>query len=666
MTNTSLSTATAEVHYSLSADTVDVPMSPERLAQNLEALRKTTTIKPVSKSIKFVNGKERGLFKAFSPALATFLNEKHPDINGALIITQFAKWNPLILREKAQQAHSLDGIPAAYMKVQELQAELPWMSVSTLYDAIHRLEKRIQLQLVGREVRCVLPPAFKKKYGMDELYPNAYQKGWILFKVMDAERYGVLKACILHNLDYQIEHFHTLLRDKEGNFYGRLSPSKITLPFNRSTISSAISGLVDVDKALVRAISKATFYRRNVPSQSVAKLEKSVAKLEATVAKPESYVGITGNRTCNSSESVCKDSHESSATDRENRASHMRPSGEGFVTNVSAVSQAELEKAPKHAKCLGLMDLITDAKQQAIASSEEYEHLKAEGKLFTAVDDDGLFYDTIGDIKEAAWVEFGDDISWEEESPAFHLLEVEGAMKEITIMAKRMKLPHTKKDLEAVRQLFFTYPGLKGGHIKHLLWALDPDSKIGKHPLYMGRGWRHKPGTYDLMFWSRKIKTLKAFVRYFRQYYVEMWIPLLFWPGDDTPYYDNSNGENVILTNSHEIIHSTIELADATDTRIGKAKVFYDLHDATAVDCQILFEDEAIADRMYNIYIRENLFSISHPAKTYLLEREWKKRYFGDVLMAAAQHRDVEEILKGHAIEPECPVEVDDAGEGPS
>ena len=526
------------------------------------------------------------ILKAFSPELAKFLNPKKPDITGALILAQLAKWYAFNLEPNARRAHSINGINATYMTVVQIQAELPWLSKQAIYKAVNRLKAFVTIEFKLDAVHCVFPDGFKEEYRLGKKNENEPRRGWIMFSVSDAVDHGVIQACILHNLNYQLTNWTNPVTDEEGNKYGSLIPAKMTLPFSRENMARAISDLAN-QKVIIKHPKRRSFYRfskcddsipncddsrmncddsrmncddsRNTPSYNYKittikppKLESVFLKGETATASPTPFCPPLPNSISNSVRTQTDDEFTLVNAESIRPINSVLPKPVGFCHHDSS-----------------LVTLAPEIMMQAKLKSAHYEQMRADGTLITAVDNNELPYDEIGDLTLALWQEGEVVIDPNTDKPFTRAAYINYTIKDLERHIQCCELPCTEQDLTALKQLFIDHPLLTKETVETMLAATKPEENI----LLIGDKDKPKSG-YDDLYFARRIKTMPQFIKYFHQFYREVFIPVLM--------KENHNGKERIV------------FADG---------IIYDLLEVTELDCQMLFHDDKVYERHYKYYI---------------------------------------------------------------
>lgn len=176
-------------------------------------------------------------------------NVNKPDITAALVAQTIFSW-----QNTRNNTFKIDGQPAAYQSAADIHEDLPWISVSAISDAIKRLAEAFKndVKVVNRGnavTNFSLSPAFIKKYmGKDN-------KDGLYIRVEHAQKFGVLKALLISNLDFRTsDKFKNAPKNHAGRTYNSISASKLAerknekgaisiLPYSRTEISRAISEL---------------------------------------------------------------------------------------------------------------------------------------------------------------------------------------------------------------------------------------------------------------------------------------------------------------------------------------------------------------------------------------------------------------------------------------
>lgn len=202
----------------------------------------------------------RSFNKRLALDLQRKLKSKKPEVTSALVLATLHTW-----KQSKRYSYMGNRVPGAvYQSLEGICKDLPWLDRSTVQRSIKRLEKAFPKDFrVYRESTKVLNFEISKK--LTDLYflqkKHAQREGSVnlSLKVSDAEKYGVLEAVLIRNLEFKTraDKVTNPVLDEQGRIYGEMSASKLTrkttsedgeftipmLPFGRQCINSAILSL---------------------------------------------------------------------------------------------------------------------------------------------------------------------------------------------------------------------------------------------------------------------------------------------------------------------------------------------------------------------------------------------------------------------------------------
>lgn len=545
------------------------------------------------KNARIDNKPEKRRFKTrLAVDIAKKLGAIKPDITVALVAETIYSCQNTI-----RNTHEIDGKPAAYQSAAGLQEDLPWMGVSTISDAILRLEKAfpkwIKVKCVGNTVRSfLLDERFIKRYMGKE------QKDCLYFRADDASSVGVLKALLIENLEYRLK-FKGAPKDERGNSYNSISSATYLtkqpneqgalpmFPYSRVKVAKAIAELKS-DEVFQKHPTMPDVYRVNHEMLPLAKARKTVGKSPAKTTIIDCNQTVYG---CNQTgypvtkpvTSVTKPvtlpsiDIEDIEIDREKlkvsvysaRASHsqnltsiqesqdqqdsMKDGNQGLYGLGHALSSVECEPSaranalPKYihptdceikaieAGCKSIEDIFPGSLDRVNRGVEKYHSMRKAGTLLSVVPpDEQSPFEIILDPVYAGWLELGLDISPITNKPIDY-----GDMEEqidlvIYYLDEPLVTNASKKNLTAFRSLFHQYPALLD--VTYLEGVFD---HLWIHDVEPRKKDKNEY-VHDHYFFARRIKTLEQFVRYFHQLFAEAYVGY----ADEPEFYNGKAQRN--------------------------------------------------------------------------------------------------------------------------
>ena len=473
---------------------------------------------PVTNSLKHASVKPEHVFKSFSPKLAQLLNPKKPDITGALILAQMAKWKTSTLEANARKAHSIGRIPAAYMEVEQIQAELPWLSKSAIYKSVNRLKalaakrlKRfIKIAFKSDAVHCVIADNFKKRYQLGKKYVKGQNKKWITFNVHDAIDHGVTEACILQNLNHQLANWTNPVTDDEGNSYGILLPVKMTLPFSRESMARSISDLAK-KSVIGKHPKRRSLYRINKCDVNPLKCDEKENRCDdKEIDCDDSGKALSCNYNITTINQLKLESVllTTNALASPLRSSSLNPSLELETNSPNILTDDKLivcVPTNPNGVCHNnskLKLLMPEIMAQARARSAHYEQMKADGTLITVAEPDEEHHDEVGNLNVALWQEGDVLLDINTDRPFNRADYINYTMEHLELTIRICEFPYTKQDIQDLRELFIQYPLLEEEHIVEMLGTANPED----NPMWISTGKPTAIDKFDEMYFARRIK----------------------------------------------------------------------------------------------------------------------------------------------------------------
>ena len=485
--------------------------------------------------------------RMFSKALAVDIQKKlkarKPDITAAFVLMTIYTW-----QNSRNNKFERFGNKAAFQSCEGLQADLPWLNRATILRAIKRLEKAFGTMFTvyrdsTREMNFAISPTLIKQHFTGK-------KANLSLWADDAEKFGIVKAVLIRNLEYKTEPDHVTnpLRDDQGRIYGAMSASTLTklqegnslddgfeepamLPFSRKEVQVAISELKTAGVFLEHA-DKRGFYASMRQANESAKEDVSmlpnatVVLPNATVLLPNAPVSqdkieyIDGNFEFESV--LLKSSHRlrlPEAFDLQNpdksETNEMNDIEYDDWINGRFIGQGK----PK-----SLADVYPGLDLEIQNRSEHYKQLRADGKLIQIVRPGYLPYDEIYNPFKALWEEselpinpltnkpinlanFDDQIDL-----ALHFLD-----DELTETFGRV----TNIELGQFRQVFRDHHDLTVPMVQAMLERVRSihDPVIGSSD--------GKLDEWDDEFYAKNMNSLQRFTRYFSKLFAETFIPIV-------------------------------------------------------------------------------------------------------------------------------------------
>ena len=545
------------------------------------------------KNARIDNKPEKRRFKTrLAVDIAKKLGAIKPDITAALVAETICSW-----QNTRRNTHKINGKPAAYQSAAGLQEDLPWMGVSTISDAILRLEKAfpkwIKVKCVGNTVRSfLLDERFIKRYMGKE------QKDCLYFRADDASSVGVLKALLIGNLEYRLK-FNGAPKDERGNSYNSISSATYltkqpneqgalpVFPYSRVKVAKAIAELKS-DEVFQKHPTMPDVYRVNREMLPLAKARKTVGKSPAKTTIIDCNQTVYGcNQTgCPVTKPVTSVTKlvtlpsidiEDIEIDREKlkvsvysaRASHSlnassiqesqdqkdsmkddnqvldgsgcaRPSVEcepSARANALAkyIHPTDCELKAYDAGCKSIEDFFPGTLDRVNREVEKYRAMLKAGTILSVVPpDEQSPFEIILDPVYAGWLELDVDISPITNKPIDY-----GDMEEqidlaIYYLDEPLVMDASKKDVTAFRNLFHQYPALLD--VTYLENVFDHLWILEVEPRKKDKN----EYVHDHYFFARRIRTLEQFVRYFHQLFAEAYVGY----ADEPKFYNGKAQRN--------------------------------------------------------------------------------------------------------------------------
>lgn len=459
----------------------------------------------------------------FSWELATRINPRQPDVIASTVLYGLYTWQVSGNNNHFGYHPTINGMSCCYRSVRELEKDYTTANgkqlcnETVLWKALRRAEKALGDDFVVKQPskakRGKLHYLLSAKLISNYRFYKRKNTGLTKYLLEDAVEYGVVGAILLSNLDFQIETFPHPVTDGEGNKYGELNISKLTqlrknakgeltriIPKNRDTVSDAIKYLIECGAIIAHPTEKSFFKRLTNAEERNTYAEERNRRFCQNAFKP-----------CNEADCEPIAKTPDSNTDRKCYYPETFP----LRFNVSGEENTLSINAKKLMRLIA-QDIKADTKAQpSVCSLDEYA-------VYNVIDCDKA-----------------ELIGWELPYDFFPIDVNTGKMfsrsAEIAYVVKRIidELPAdfscTAKDAEQLRELFSHHSLLTYDHISSALqWCLPR-----QEPLYIGN-WESPSTGWDEMYFSRRAKSLKQFLRYLPQVLCEQ-------------YNDETNGEFVTV-----------------------------------------------------------------------------------------------------------------------
>ena len=462
-----------------------------------------------------------------SRELAVALNPKRPDFNGALIIYGLYLLQCMKVKSFAY-VPMVNGKRGCYRSLSELQAQYPWLTDEGIRQNLMHSAKVLKGDFivdlenpgaVRGKSHFWLSPALIKRFGFGtgEAGDWGKGKGLIGLSKWDASRYGVLEAILLHNLRYVTapEQNEDPVVDIDGNIHRELSPTKLTefvknddgstkriLPASRKSVSKALTTLKDAHAILEHPLRSHVFRVVSEPFP----VDTSVTIVASAVTLVARRVTIVARQDeglpCNVSEN--SDLQYISKTSYSNTSDN--PSGKCIFPSPVSL------RSPEHGEAGGLS---AGGKKLTMLISDHFEasrQSKAGSPQGVTMDSYKVFHVTDYDQHEFAGYDLAYDfigLEWYSGKPYSRKAEIEHFMEEMILEFRVNEFPFTKQDVNRLRELFVSHPGLTPEHLLPLL-HYKPWDIFGEYISPPKKG-------HDHWHFSRRITNAKQFLRYLPQ-----------------------------------------------------------------------------------------------------------------------------------------------------
>ena len=254
---------------------------------------------PKTSKINTSRKKKQRVWDKFSKEFATSLNPAQPDIALAVILNGLAFW----MHAAQMRPKKLD---YCYRSVRELMQDHPYLSKGAVEHALERGEEKLKGEFTiirgAKSLRFQLTP---------KLIKRVRSKPQIMFRIQDAMKYGIKKAILIANLQWQIRGNCSCERDHAGNAYYEFSPTKLSqvdpfngdppiLPCSRWTIDRLLEELCIEDGVFVQHPTLTTYYTLASAMVPVApaRQEEVGAKRDSDGAERDSRVAERDSLPC--------------------------------------------------------------------------------------------------------------------------------------------------------------------------------------------------------------------------------------------------------------------------------------------------------------------------------------------------------------------------------
>lgn len=478
------------------------------------------------KTVSESGGKDEDKTLLLSRELAVKLNPEKADFNGALILYGLYLWQIQKIRP-FEYTPMVDGKRGCYQSLSELQTQYPWLTEEGIRVSLWRCAETLGKNFIvdaknpgaiRGKFHFYLSPLLIKKYGFNQgkACPMSTAKGLIGISKLDAAKYGVLEAVLLHNLQYvtQEEVNTDPLVDDQGRIYRELSPTTLTavkenkdgmekpiLPVSRKAVSAALSALKNAG-AIEEHPQRTSFYRvvlaSEVPFLSVTKVADAVTKVASRVTRvARQSVGSDRKPLTSLDLQPFVETSDSNA-DRNSDRKCIFPSTVSLCSTGNGEPSELSAGAKRLAKIINQSLEASRQKSPTPVSLEDLESYKC--------------YDLL-DYDKAHFVGYEfiyDFVTLEAYSgkPYSRKAELDEFMEQTTLMYAMSGLSYTKQDHCKVREMFVKHPTLTPEDISELL---------RHHPRPLLEYVRSPRSGHDWWFWARRIKTVKQWLRYLPQ-----------------------------------------------------------------------------------------------------------------------------------------------------
>jgi len=506
----------------------------------------------------------------FSWDLAIKINPKQPDVLASLSIYGLYTWKPKS-ESRFSYAPKINGELACYRSTRELEQEYtsPLGSLATdtaILKALRRASKKLAPGFILDEN---VPTAHRGKlhYLVSDKLAKTYKfnlkknNGLTKFYLEDAIKHdSILAGVLLANMDFQIETFEGALKDEDGNKYGELSPAKLTsknkdgkiiLPRHREVVGDAIRALKE-DGAIIEHPTRKGFYRRGIDEVEVGSDEVEVSRREVEVSRrfakktrkpcPSNalqQIPKTSDRNTDSRpDRKCLDQNKLASLVVLNEASLLGNDGKNEMMNElighELITHEEIAHEESGHELFHHDNISPD--MEGVASDVAC-NISAGGRILLNIFKNAPLKDiyahhsldpyAVYKVNDYDKVEFiGYDLPYDfipldpntgkPYSRAAEIIYTVNDLKNDIIISG---WNHPRPDeLAALRQLFITHPSLTYEHVSELMKWCEPRVE----PFYLG-DWSAPKKGHDSLYWARRIKSLKAFLKYLPQIIKEWW-----------------------------------------------------------------------------------------------------------------------------------------------
>ena len=480
---------------------------------------------------------EEDITLMLSRELASDINPKRADLTASFILYGLYTWQ--VSKRKAFVYNpTINGKPAAYRSVRELEEEYPWLRHNSILKALRRAEKKLNgefiMQVVKRneqdQLIFLLSDKLIKKYKFDLAYKQPQfsktgerlsskwkreKSGLISFQKNDAIKYGTMGAILVNNLRHVLvpERNTAPVEDELGNIYRELSPTALTkpvqnekgemkapLPVSADTITRTLNDL-KTNRVFHEHPVENNFYALVSTMKSLdgnaAKVTTLAAKVNTSAAKVTTKSEVMRCNAQHMSDMQLifetSDSNRDRNTDRKcviTQSVSLRETDcvddvdEAFVVRRNILLSASDEAIRLSAQRQNSLVPRFDIRDFAVYHVEDADKVRLIG------------YDL-----EHEFVMADRDTG----KPYTRELEVENFMVECKLMFS-LSFRYTQTDEKKLRELFMDHPSFTPDMVRDLIFHgyLDGIPEVPK------KG-------HDFDFFARKISNVTQFLRYLPQ-----------------------------------------------------------------------------------------------------------------------------------------------------
>jgi hypothetical protein len=398
-----------------------------------------------------------------------------------------------------------------YRSVRELMQDHPYLSKGAIEHALERGEDKLKGEFTiirgAKTLRFQLTP---------KLIKRVRTKPQIMFRIQDAMNYGLKKAILIANLQWQIQNKCACERDDAGNAYYEFSPTKLSqvdpfngdapiLPWSRWTIDRLLEKLCIEDGIFAQHPTLSSFYGLASAMVPVApaRHEHLGAKRDSDGAERDSRVAERDDLPCVVSNYLVNEDSKDTSQQTDTAA----------PTVCCGVASPNLRQ---------LLVIINNGLEAFRTKQKDKVHHR---KTYKTVLPSQLPYDYISRLADDLPYECimryssGHIYSWAREIRE----EVDG----IARCWRAKKFKYTAKDKTDLRRLFLNNPTFSRDDFEDIQQWL-PTNRI----IPFGKvDYSKKPGKWDEFKTAKRIRNAGKFLRYLPELIEEMFT-------DETEFVD--------------------------------------------------------------------------------------------------------------------------------